>query len=182
MKLYPFYISVLIMSTGVFFGCGNSSEEQLDNTPENTFLQNSYGTKAGGIPALSEAVKNHVAQWSVFEDFEKEARSTNGSSLERLRNISERLVQYSDSLSKKIPDTLSNNAIRSRLTVVNSRANLLFQEVRKSRLDSLIGGRTPARTLLCAKVRNQQHIRRHCGFDRGLGLAPAKSARRARTR
>ena len=47
------------------------------------------------------------------------------------------MVQYTDSLTKKIPDTLNSISISSRLVVVRTRANLLFQEVHKSRLDSL---------------------------------------------
>ncbi|MBZ0327707.1 MAG: hypothetical protein K8F54_08900 [Altibacter sp.] len=137
MKLYPFLMSVLMISTVVLIACGKASEEQVGVQAENINWQGSFGTKGADIPALSEAVKNQIIQWSVFEDFEKEARSINGSTLDKLRNTSERLVHYSDSLSKKIPDTLRNNAVRSRLTVVNTRANMLFQEVRKSRIDSL---------------------------------------------
>lgn len=136
MKLFPFFISLLIMSVIIVSACGNGSEE-VGEQPENTDWQGSYGTKGAAIPLLTEDVITHVTQWSVFEDFEKEARSINGSSLEKLRSSTERLVQYSDSLSKKIPDTLSSNAVRSRLTVVRTRANLLFQEVRKSRIDSV---------------------------------------------
>jgi hypothetical protein len=136
MKLFPFFISLLIMSVFIVSACGKGSEE-VGEQPENTDWQGSYGTKGVTIPILSEDVITHVTQWSVFEDFEKEARSINGSSLEKLRSSTERLVQYSDSLSKKIPDTLSSNAVRSRLAVVKTRANLLFQEVRKSRIDSV---------------------------------------------
>ena len=86
---------------------------------------------------ISEKAKIYGVQWLGFEDFEIEFRSLNGSTLEQLRTKSERLVQYSDSLTKKIPDTLNSISISSRLVVVRTRANLLFQEVHKSRLDSL---------------------------------------------
>jgi hypothetical protein len=131
MKLLLIFISGLVLTA-----CGNTSEDQ-GAQPENTSWQGSIAPKGVDIPILSEVVKTQTSQWSVFEDFEIEVRSINGSSLEKLRSSTERLVQYSDSLSKKIPDTLRNNAVRSRLTVVKTRANLLFQAVHKSRTDSL---------------------------------------------
>ncbi len=117
--------------------CGNASEENSEMHIAVQDLEGTYGNKEFTVPQLSERALMYVAQWSVYEDFENDAKTISGSTLEKLRNTSERLVQYSDSLSKKIPDTLNNSAISSRLTVVKTRANLLLQEANKSRIDSL---------------------------------------------
>ncbi|PKA82820.1 hypothetical protein ATE92_0959 [Ulvibacter sp. MAR_2010_11] len=135
LAVYLFVFSLAVAFTIV--SCGNPSEE---NTQDQDVLQNTkgiFGLKPYTIPQLSEAVKTHITQWSVFEEFEGDVRSIHGSNLEKLRSTSDRLVQYSDSLSKKIPDTLNSKAIISRLTVVNTRANILSQEVHRSRIDSL---------------------------------------------
>ncbi len=133
--------SFLFLTTLVFclllVSCGNASEENSEMHIAVQDLEGTYGNKKFTVPQLSERALMHVTQWSVYEDFENDAKTISGSTLEKLRNTSERLVQYSDSLSKKIPDTLNNSAISSRLTVVKTRANLLLQEANKSRIDSL---------------------------------------------
>ena len=46
-------------------------------------------------------------------------------------------MSHLDSLSKNIPDTLFNQAILSRVIVVKTRINLLHQELKKSKIDSI---------------------------------------------
>ena len=135
-KLLSSAVLIVFMSCFVFVSCKKASKDSQEN--EIVELGNDiYGTKSSVIPVISEKAKIYGVQWLGFEDFEIEFRSLNGSTLEQLRTKSERLVQYSDSLTKKIPDTLNSISISSRLVVVRTRANLLFQEVHKSRLDSL---------------------------------------------
>lgn len=135
-KLLSSAVLIVFMSCLVFVSCKKASKDSQEN--EIVELGNDiYGTKSSVIPVISEKAKIYGVQWIGFEDFEIEFRSLNGSTLEELRTKSERLVQYSDSLTKKIPDTLNSISISSRLVVVRTRANLLFQEVHKSRLDSL---------------------------------------------
>jgi hypothetical protein len=61
----------------------------------------------------------------------------NGSNYQDLRNRSELLKQYSDSLLKNIPDTLNTKPINSRLLVLKTRSSLLFQTVHQASIDSL---------------------------------------------
>jgi hypothetical protein len=88
------------------------------------------------FPLLDNNSKLQVSNWAVFEDFDNEIRTINGRTREGLKNKSIRLVSHMDSLSKKIPDTLSSRAIKSRLLVVKTRVHLLDQELNKSRPDS----------------------------------------------
>jgi len=135
-KLLPSTVLIVFMSCFVIVSCKKASKDSQEI--EIVELGNDiYGTKSSIIPVISEKAKIYGVQWLGFEDFEIEFRSLNGSTLEQLRTKSERLVQYSDSLTKKIPDTLNSISISSRLVVVRTRGNLLFQEVHKSRLDSL---------------------------------------------
>lgn len=135
-KLLSFTFIMVFLSCFVLVSCNKLSKDT--QVKEIVQLGNDiYGTKSSVIPVISEKAKIYSVQWIGFEDFEIETRSVNGSNLEQLRSKSERLVQYADSLTKKIPDTLNIKSITSRLVVVKTRANLLFQEVHKSRLDSL---------------------------------------------
>jgi len=135
-KLLSSAVLIVFMSCFVLVSCKKLSKDT--EKKEIVELGNDiYGSKSSVIPVISEKAKIYGVQWIGFEDFEIEFRSLNGSTLEQLRAKSERLVQYTDSLTKKIPDTLNSISISSRLVVVRTRANLLFQEVHKSRLDSL---------------------------------------------
>lgn len=115
--------------------CGNS-EEQKEIAPYND-ASILFGNKNYDFPQLSAPAKEQAIHWGVFEDFVSEAINANGSNYHDLRNRSELLKQYSDSLLKKIPDTLNTKPITSRLFVLKTRSELLFQEANQSNIDSL---------------------------------------------
>lgn len=131
-----FLIFLVFFSSLVFISCGNASEEtEVTETPVQD-ASSLYGNKNFSLPKLSESVRKELSQWTVYDDFETEARAVNGSNLEELKVRAERLVMHTDSLSKKIPDTIQTNTIATRLAVVKTRANLLLQEAKKARVDS----------------------------------------------
>ena len=132
MKL--FFLSLIIISISLA-SCGNSSEE-IETTQENIETTIIFGEKNFVFPNLSENAKNYGMQWGAFEDFEIEAKSLNGSTIDGLRTKSTRLINSLDSISKKVPDTLNTKPIVSRLMVAKTRAMLLQQEVQKRVIDS----------------------------------------------
>lgn len=95
-----------------------------------------FGDKNYTFPELSSPAKVQAVQWGVLEDLLSEAKNLNGSNFQDLKNRSERLTEYSDSLFKKIPDTLNTNMIRSRLMVLKTRSELLFQITHRGTMDS----------------------------------------------
>jgi len=96
-----------------------------------------YGDTLFIVPSLPDNVRAEVIQWGAFEDFEEQAKTINGITLEMLKNKSNRMVSHIDSILKKIPDTLNTPIIYSRLLVVKTRTHLLNQEARKVHLDSI---------------------------------------------
>lgn len=135
-KLLSFALAIAFITFTLFISC----EKKLDKVQEVEIVTNEnviYGSKSSVLPPITEKAKEHCVQWIGFEDFDIESRSLNGNTLDQLRSKSERLVQYADTLAIKIPDTLNNVSITSRLVVVRTRANILFQEVNKSKVDSL---------------------------------------------
>ncbi|MEZ4875256.1 MAG: hypothetical protein R2793_07380 [Flavobacteriaceae bacterium] len=126
------YLAFLFL---IFFGlvsCGEASTDaeqsqgiEIDTT--------TYGTSNIALPPLHPQALKWVENWPVFEDFRREAISFKNIPLQELKNKSDRLLTFTDSLSKHIPDTLFSNAIQSRLTIVKTRVNLLKQEANKDR-------------------------------------------------
>ena len=88
------------------------------------------------LPQLSRSANELTFSWGAFEDFDAVIKSINGVSLSELKNTTERLILITDSLAKKIPDSLNTQPIRSRLIVVSTEARLLKQEANKARSDS----------------------------------------------
>lgn len=133
-RILIFIVLSLFLSFGIY-SCGDSSNEsqeikiEVDNTTR-------YGQTEVVFPKFSEKTKVQIAQWAVFDDFEMEATTLSGSTIEQLKIKTERLITHSDSLAKKIPDTLNTYLITSRLMVVGTRTKLLHQEVNRARLDS----------------------------------------------
>ena len=114
--------------------CQNSFEENENGTSEHKTTM-VFGDPNFSFPEFS-ALQAQTVHWGVLEDFLSEAKELNGSSLQSLKNRSERLTEYSDSLISKIPDTLDTSQIRSRLIVLKTRAEMLYQNTHQSILDS----------------------------------------------
>jgi hypothetical protein len=129
--LFLLFISIILIS------CGNNSEEKIEIIPSQKLNTSFYGNVNFKFPPLSETSKTEVMHWSVFEDFEVQARSINGKTIEAIQTKSKQMVSQLDSLTKKIPDTLNTKAIYSRVIVAKTRANLLNQEVNKAHIDSV---------------------------------------------
>ncbi|NND64222.1 MAG: hypothetical protein HKN48_13620 [Flavobacteriaceae bacterium] len=132
----PLVLLMLLVAFSV--SCGNSeieeTTEQISNT--DTAL---YGKKKFSFPNLTPNVKEVMENWSVFNDFQLEATTIHNLKLEELKMKSAKLMSFTDSLSKSIPDTLFTDAIRSRLIIVKTRASLLNQEANKNSLkDSIV--------------------------------------------
>ena len=127
---YLFLFSLLI------FACAKSPEEKTQNLSAQKLNLSTYGDPKFIIPALPNNVRAEVIQWGAFEDFEEQARTINGNSLEILKEKSNLMVSHIDSILKKIPDTLNTPIIYSRLLVVKTRAYILNQEVKKIYMDS----------------------------------------------
>jgi len=121
---------------GVLLGsCGNEeTQDEADTMQEHTDIL--YGNTSFSFPQLSENARSYTSQWGAFEDFETQAKSINGATVEELKNNSERLLVYTDSIASKIPDTLAVQSIESRVMIAKTRAHLLDQLVHRARIDS----------------------------------------------
>ena len=129
--IFPVFILI-----GLVISCGNSSEDNQEALPQN-YASIIFGEKDYNFPQLSSRVKEETMQWAALEDFFSEVKSINGSNYDALRNGSELLKMYSDSLLTKIPDTLDTKLIRSRLLVLQTRSAILDQLANHTAMDSL---------------------------------------------
>jgi len=130
-SLFLLFISFILIS------CKNTSEENTEIITPQELNTSFYGNVNFKFPPLSETAKTEVMHWSVFEDFEVQAKSINGKTIEAIKTKSKQMVSQLDSLTKKIPDTLNTKAIYSRVIVAKTRASLLNQEVNKAHIDSI---------------------------------------------
>mgnify|MGYP000654267280 CR=1 FL=1 len=135
MKNFLLIISTVTLS--LCLSCGTSGENSIEDDLIVQDVNNQYGDTTVAFPKLSPEAEAEISNWSVFDDFQNEMNSLNGSTISEIRNKTERLKLFTDSLSKKIPETLATQPITSRLLVVRSRVYLLDQEAKKSRVDSL---------------------------------------------
>ncbi len=128
-KLFLISVSILL------FSCGNSSEEKYQEPLGNASMV--FGENDPSFPTLSSPVKEQAVKWGILEDLLLEAKNLNGSNFQELRNRSERIQQYSDSLIKSVPEALNTQPINSRLLVLKTRAHLLYQTSHQGVLDSV---------------------------------------------
>lgn len=123
------------MVAGFIFSCGNPSEENQNQSQTND-SSIVFGDVNYGFPELIAPAKEQAIHWGVLEDLFSEVKKVNGSNYQELRNHSELLREYSDSLFKNIPDTLNTKPINSRLLALKTRSELLFQVAHQASLDS----------------------------------------------
>jgi len=125
----------------VFFltiiSCTNSAElEKEKNVNEPISDSVRFGFKVFEFPDVSKNVLKITESWSVFNEFYKEATSIFELNLVPLQDKVQKTHVLLDSISKRIPDTLSSSPISSRLTVVDTKINVLKQEVNKDIIHS----------------------------------------------
>jgi len=132
-----YVLSAFLAVSLLLTSCGEPEEEPVKIVTEAQDFSKIYGNSSIKFPKLISEAETEVSGWSVFQDFQREINSLNGATLAELRVSTERLKQHTDSLGEKIPEVLATQPISSRLLVVNSRVNLLDQEINKSRIDSL---------------------------------------------
>ncbi|MBT0607236.1 hypothetical protein [Aequorivita echinoideorum] len=128
--LFPLFLCLFLL-----YSCRNNSQQTLpeDTSPDFSIV---FGEKNFSLPQLSAPAREEMLKWGGLEDLLAEANNVNGSNFEALKNRSERLQEYADSVIKMIPDTLNTNFIQSRLKVIKTRTSLLYQVAHESRIDS----------------------------------------------
>ncbi len=125
---------LLILFVALALSCKNSLNESTEEPEHKSTMV--FGDTLFSFPEFSFPLVDNTVRWGVLEDFLSEAKELNGSNFQTLKNRSERLVEYSDSLIKKTPDTLDISPIRSRLIVLKTRAEMLHQYTHQGILDS----------------------------------------------
>ena len=129
------FIIPAVLALGLFYSCNNASEN--DPSPNDSIDESViFGKKDFQYPQLSAPAMEEAVHWGILEDFLSEAKNLNGSNYQQVRNSSELLRQYSDSLFKKIPDTLNTRPINSRLIVLKTRSTMLYQAAHLPSMDS----------------------------------------------
>ncbi|CAM3348965.1 hypothetical protein AEQU2_01260 [Aequorivita lipolytica] len=130
------FIIPLLLVVGFVFSCGNAADENKNQTPSND-ASIIFGNKDYEFPQLTPPAKIQAVRWGILEDFLTEAKNANGNNYQDLRNRTEYLKEFADSLFKKIPDTLNTKPIHSRLVVLKTRSELLFQASHQGTIDSV---------------------------------------------
>lgn len=125
---------LLISASLLIFSCGNSSEETNQTSLDNVSVI--FGEENYVFTQLSSQAKEQAGKWDVLNDFLSETKQLNGGEYQDIRNRSERLQQFSDSLIKSVPEALNSNPINSRLVVIKTRSDILYQNSHKAILDS----------------------------------------------
>ncbi len=137
----PFFRNKTILTTFlssvlIFYSCGDLEVAVGDETQDDENVTIRYGMESFQLPKLIPIAEAEVANWSVFDDFHDEILNMSGSTLNGLKIKTERLLLYTDSLSKNPPNVLYTQPITSRLVVLKSRVNLLNQVLSKGKTDS----------------------------------------------
>ena len=122
-----FFASSFTLSILCLFSCGNSVDES-EGLPETISAEVVFGSKGQEFLKLNERAQELVRQWPAFEDVMKEVRELNGSSHAALRNKTEIMQRSTDSLAMHIPESFNTQIIRSRILVLKTHAELLFEK------------------------------------------------------
>lgn len=126
---------VLILLLSFLYACKDNIQEiipERDSTRAE-FMVTDNSVSYALIPQAQELVRT----WQELEDLMSEANNLKQNNLGELRNKSEIMSRYSDSLTQRIPPDFDTQIIKSRLMVVKTRSKLLYQELHAEQNDSL---------------------------------------------
>lgn len=127
-SMKPFIL--LFVLSAIFYSCGDASQEtEVDLSTSRDTVR--YGKQSFTFPPLSPNAKEQIENWPIYFDFYQEASSLHNLDLEELKVKTSLILEHTDSLVKKIPDTLYTNAIYSRINIIETRIQLLNQEIHK---------------------------------------------------
>lgn len=129
---------MLVLCTPWYSSCDNSETNTVEEVVPVQELTRTYGETTTELPRLMNGAEGVVTNWPVFDELSNALESIKGATASEIKAKTERLILFTDSLAKTIPDTLDSKPIRSRLLIVDTRVQLLDQEVRKSRPDTAI--------------------------------------------
>lgn len=128
-----FFSVCLIVLTSLYLlvACKNQETNAVAQPilPDSTLLN----FNAPKLPVLAPNAKLIIENWAIFKDFETESNQFNNLTLGALKIKSKRMLTQIDSIEKSIPDTLKNNAIQARVTIVKTRLALLDQEINRDK-------------------------------------------------
>lgn len=129
------FLAMLVVSFG-FMACkGEQQEIAHEELQEQQTMY--FQVDQSSLPVFNPSTSELLLSWPAFQDFEREVSSINGKSLVELRNRTERLLTYTDSISRSVPDSLNVRSVQSRLVVVNTEVSLLEQSLNRDIIDSL---------------------------------------------
>ena len=101
------------------------SDNLIESELQDTLI---FGNAPFEFPKLSSEVNSIVKDWPVFNDFRGVSINFQNSTIEDLKRKSKNLQILTDSLSRSLPDSLNSPPIVSRITVIQTRVQLLHQE------------------------------------------------------
>ena len=126
---------LLVFTFIVLFSCGETSQETQDNVPQHKdTLQ--YGLTQYSFSKPTSPMEEVLENWAFYQDFDEAATTLYHLNLEQLQDKTNSLIAHTDSLMSKVPDTLNTLAIKSRLGIIKTRAELLRLESKKGKKDS----------------------------------------------
>lgn len=108
------------------YSCNSSAPEKTE-TESKEVIAFKYGEPDFRFSKLSDEAGKQVANWGVFNDLLEEIKKIEGSSYMDIRSRAENIRQYTDSVFNSIPEDLNVNPVTSRLLVLKTRGELLFE-------------------------------------------------------
>ncbi len=124
---------IILLSSIIFLSC----KDEIQQEEKLAINQNAtYGDSLVQFPKFTTSANYQLLNWGVYTDFLQEVDQINRAKVSKLQNHAERLVIFADSMGNVVPDTLKTMQILTRIKVVNTRARVLDQNIKKSVLDS----------------------------------------------
>ncbi|GAB5398439.1 MAG: hypothetical protein Aureis2KO_00240 [Aureisphaera sp.] len=126
---------LLILTFVVLLSCGETAQDSANDVPiqKDTLT---YGLSKYTFAQPDAAIAEVLENWVYYQDFNDDATSLYQLDLEQLKNKTGKLLAHTDSLIKKVPDTLNTFSIKSRLSIIKTRAELLRLESQKGKVDA----------------------------------------------
>lgn len=119
-------IIIVLAIAIVAISCRNSiGESENEKQEDETALI--FGDTGYTFPELAPSAREQPLNWSVLEDILTITKKLNGSDFQTVKNNSEQLKEYLNQYTKEIPELINTQPIQSRILVLRTQAETLYQ-------------------------------------------------------
>ncbi|MAZ27800.1 MAG: hypothetical protein CL868_12085 [Cytophagaceae bacterium] len=126
---------IFLLLAGMFFSCKREKPVQEDPTKATDTLEIDFKRPIAKVQLFQKGM-SATANWTGYKEISLELETLGKMKIDYIKQEGEQWIEQIKKMKVNIPDSLNTPAIKSRLTVLETKTEMLFQETKKTVVDT----------------------------------------------